>query len=176
MPRDVMYPEDVRGEGPRRRVEHQFRISVVWVKGRFLGDGWMHEESGGQECASGFIVLGEIAGALDGELTNYLPIMTSHLRDANRLLKCISAILSRSHHSMPRQSASVSRGHITTVTPQVQELSGSALVQFSLRTLAHFNFKGYDLLVFARESVYVYLENEDGATRKDAALCCCKLV
>ncbi|XP_047260955.1 serine/threonine-protein kinase TOR-like [Capsicum annuum] len=77
---------------------------------------------------------------------------------------------------MPRQSASVSRGHITMVTPQVSELSGSALVQLALRTLARFNFKGHDLLVFARESVVVYLEDEDGATRKDAALCCCKLV
>ncbi|PHT28669.1 hypothetical protein CQW23_31725 [Capsicum baccatum] len=77
-----MYPEDVRGEGPRRQVEHQFRISVGGVKGRFLGDGWLHEEGGGQERASGFIALGEIAGTLDGELTNYLPTITSHLRDA----------------------------------------------------------------------------------------------
>ncbi|PHT26781.1 hypothetical protein CQW23_33611 [Capsicum baccatum] len=34
------------------------------------------------ERASGFIALSEIAGALDGELTNYLPTITSHLRDA----------------------------------------------------------------------------------------------
>ncbi|PHT56275.1 Serine/threonine-protein kinase TOR [Capsicum baccatum] len=174
---------------------------------RFLGGGWLHEEGGGQERASGFIALGEIAAALDGELTNYLPTITSHLRDAiaprrgrsslealtcvgniakamgptmephvrglldsmfssglsltlvealeqitesippllptiqNRLLKCISVILSRSHHSMPRQLAS-----------------------------------GHDLFVFGRESVVVYLEDEDGATRKDVALCCCKIV
>ncbi|PHT56278.1 Serine/threonine-protein kinase TOR [Capsicum baccatum] len=158
------------------------------------------------ERASGFIALGEIAGALDGELTNYLPTITSHLRDAiaprrgrpslevlacvgniakaigptkephvhglldfmfssrlsltlveeleqitesippllptiqNRLLKCISAILSRSHHSMPRQPAS-----------------------------------GHDPFVFARESVIVYLEDKDRAIRKDVALCRCKL-
>ncbi|PHT27686.1 hypothetical protein CQW23_32736 [Capsicum baccatum] len=222
MPRDVMYPKDVCAEGPRRQVEHQFRISV--------------------ERSSGFITLGEIAGALDGELTNYLPIISSHLRDAitprrgrpslealayvgniakamgqtmephvrglldsmfssglsltlvealeqitesippllptiqNYLLKFFSAILSRSHHSMPRQSASVSQGHFTMVTPQVPELSGSVMVQLALRTLAHFNFKGHDLLVFARESVVVYLENEDAATRKDVVLCCCTLV
>ncbi|KAF3618314.1 hypothetical protein FXO38_33315 [Capsicum annuum] len=190
------------------------------------------------ERASGFIVLGEMAG----ELTNYLPTITSHLLDAiaprrgrpslealacvgniakamgptmephvrdlldfmfssrlsltlvevleqitesippllptiqNQLLECISAILSRSYHSMPRQSASVSRGHITTVTPQVPELSGSTLVQLALRTLARFNFKGHDLLEFAREFVVVYLEDKDGATRKDAALCYYKLV
>ncbi|XP_010315169.1 serine/threonine-protein kinase TOR isoform X1 [Solanum lycopersicum] len=194
------------------------------------------------ERASGFIALGEMAGALDGELINYLPTITSHLRDAiaprrgrpslealacvgniakamgptmephvrglldpmfsaglsvtlvdsldlltesippllptiqNRLLECISAILSRSHHAMSRQSAALSRGHLATVTPQVPELSGSALVQLSLQTLARFNFKGHDLLEFARESVVVYLEDEDGATRKDAALCCCKLI
>lgn len=34
------------------------------------------------ERASGFIALGEMAGALDGELINYLPTITSHLRDA----------------------------------------------------------------------------------------------
>lgn len=34
------------------------------------------------ERASGFIALGEMAGALDGELSNYLPTITSHIRDA----------------------------------------------------------------------------------------------
>lgn len=34
------------------------------------------------ERASGFIALGEMAGALDGELINYLPTIMSHLRDA----------------------------------------------------------------------------------------------
>ncbi|PHU26331.1 Serine/threonine-protein kinase TOR [Capsicum chinense] len=34
------------------------------------------------ERASGFIALGKMAGALDGELINYLPTITSHLRDA----------------------------------------------------------------------------------------------
>ncbi|PHU26346.1 Serine/threonine-protein kinase TOR [Capsicum chinense] len=189
------------------------------------------------ERAIGFIVLGEMVGALDGELTNYLPTITSHLLDAiaphrgrpslealacvgniakamgptmephvhglldsmfssglsltlvealdippllptiqNWLLECILAIISRSYHSMPRQSASVTRGHITTVTPQVPELSGSVLVQLALRTLTRFNFKGHDLLEFARDSFVLYLEDEDGATTKDAALCYYKLV
>lgn len=34
------------------------------------------------ERASGFIALGEMAGALDGELKHYLPTITNHLRDA----------------------------------------------------------------------------------------------
>ena len=34
------------------------------------------------ERASGFVALGEMAGALDGELVHYLPTITSHLRDA----------------------------------------------------------------------------------------------
>lgn len=34
------------------------------------------------ERASGFIALGEMAGALDGELVNYLPTIIPHLRDA----------------------------------------------------------------------------------------------
>ncbi|PHT30550.1 hypothetical protein CQW23_29855 [Capsicum baccatum] len=108
------------------------------------------------------------------QITESIPPLLPTIQ--NRLLEFISTILSRSNHSMPRQSASVSRGIIKTVTPQVPELIGSTLVQLCLRTLAHFNFKGYDLLEFARESVIVYLEDEDGATRKDVALCCCKLV
>ncbi|VFQ96023.1 unnamed protein product [Cuscuta campestris] len=192
------------------------------------------------EQASGFIALGEMAGALDGELINYLPTITSHLRDAiaprrgrpsmeaiacvgniakamgpvmephvrglldalfssrlsltlvealdqisisiptllptiqDRLLDCISTILSRSHQSRP--SVASSRGHVANATQQVPELSGSALVQLALQTLARFNFKGHDLLEFAKECVVSYLEDEDGGTRKDAALCCSKLV
>lgn len=34
------------------------------------------------ERASGFVALGEMAGALDGELVHYLPTIMSHLRDA----------------------------------------------------------------------------------------------
>ncbi|KAF3618310.1 hypothetical protein FXO37_34246 [Capsicum annuum] len=40
------------------------------------------------ERASGFIPLGEMAGALDGELINYLPTITSHLRDAVLSITC----------------------------------------------------------------------------------------
>ncbi|XP_059653076.1 serine/threonine-protein kinase TOR-like isoform X1 [Cornus florida] len=194
------------------------------------------------ERASGFIALGEMAGALDGELINYLPTITSHLRDAiaprrakpslealacvgsiakamgppmephvrslldamfstglsstlvesleqitasipsllptiqERLLECISLVLSRSHYAQARPSIAASRGNMASSIQQVSEPSGSALVQLALQTLARFNFKGHDLLEFARESVVVYLEDEDGATRKDAALCCCRLI
>ncbi|KAJ6716454.1 SERINE/THREONINE-PROTEIN KINASE TOR, partial [Salix koriyanagi] len=194
------------------------------------------------ERGSGFIALGEMAGALDGELVNYLPTITAHLRDAiaprrakpslealvcvgniakamgpamepfvrslldvmfsaglsstlvdaleqisvsipsllptiqERLLDCISLVLSKSHYSQPRTTVPPVRGGAANAPQQVSELSGSALVQLTLQTLARFNFKGHELLKFARESVVVYLDDGDGATRKDAALCCCKLV
>ncbi|KAK3011996.1 hypothetical protein RJ639_011254, partial [Escallonia herrerae] len=172
------------------------------------------------ERASGFIALGEMAGALDGELVHYLPTIMSHLRDAIAprrgrqllealacvgniaksmgpamephvcglldamfsaglsftLVEALEQITIRSHHAQTRPSVATSRGNYTSSTQQVSELSGSGLVQLALQTLARFNFKGHDLLEFARESVVVYLEDEDGATRKDAALCCCKLV
>ncbi|KAF3772753.1 Serine/threonine-protein kinase [Nymphaea thermarum] len=51
-----------------------------------------------------------------------------------------------------------------------------ALERMTSRTLAQFDFKGHDLLEFAKQSVLAYLEDEDGATRKDAAICCCRLV
>ncbi|KAG5254064.1 TARGET OF RAPAMYCIN family protein [Salix suchowensis] len=194
------------------------------------------------ERGSGFIALGEMAGALDGELEHYLPTITAHLRDAiaprrakpslealacvgniakamktamepyvrslldvmlssglsptlvealeqisdsipsllptiqERLLDCISLVLSKSYFSQSRAAIHTVRGGMTNAPQQVSDLSGSALVQLALQTLARFNFKGHELLEFARESVVVYLDDEDGATRKDAALCCCKLV
>ncbi|KAK6276212.1 hypothetical protein POUND7_005921 [Theobroma cacao] len=75
-----------------------------------------------------------------------------------------------------RPAAALVRRTAANIPQPVSELSGSALVQFALQTLACFNFTGHELLEFARESVVVYLDDEDGATRKDAALCCCKLV
>ncbi|KAL6517525.1 hypothetical protein OROMI_033226 [Orobanche minor] len=194
------------------------------------------------EAAGGFIALGEMAGALDGELINYLPTITSHLRDAIaprrgrpslealacvgyiakamgpsvkphilslldamfsaglsstlvealehitasipsmlqtiqvRLLECISGVLSRNQQVQSRPSNAITRTSSSAAILQVSELSGPALVQLALQTLAQFNFKDHDLLEFARESVVLYLEDEDGGTRKDAALCCCKLM
>ncbi|KAJ6751102.1 hypothetical protein OIU85_001610 [Salix viminalis] len=194
------------------------------------------------ERGSGFIALGEMAGALDGELEHYLPTITAHLRDAiaprrakpslealacvgniakamktamepyvrslldvmlssglsptlvealeqisdsipsllptiqERLLDCILLVLSKSYFSQSRAAIHTVRGGMTNAPQQVSDLSGSALVQLALQTLARFNFKGHELLEFARESVVVYLDDEDGVTRKDAALCCCKLV
>ncbi|XP_042517087.1 serine/threonine-protein kinase TOR isoform X2 [Macadamia integrifolia] len=194
------------------------------------------------ERASGFIALGEMAGALDGELIHYLPTITVHLRDAiaprrgrpslealacvgsfakamglamephvrslldamfsaglsptlvealeqitvsipsllptiqDLLLDCISLALSRAHYTQPRPGGAAVRGSMINNPQQVSDLSGSALVQLALQTLARFNFKGHELLEFAKDSVVVYLEDEDGATRRDAALCCCRLV
>ncbi|XP_034226738.1 serine/threonine-protein kinase TOR isoform X3 [Prunus dulcis] len=194
------------------------------------------------ERSSGFVALGEMAGALDGELVHYLPTISSHLRDAiaprrgrpslealacvgniakamgpamephvcglldvmfsaglsptlvealeqittsipsllptiqHRLLDCISVVLSKSHHPQGRSAVGMGRGNLINMPQQVSDLSGSALVQLALQTLARFNFKGHDLLEFARESVVVYLDDDDGAVRKDAALCCCRLV
>ncbi|KAG2704801.1 hypothetical protein I3760_05G022000 [Carya illinoinensis] len=194
------------------------------------------------ERASGFIALGEMAGALDGDLVHYLPTITSHLRDAiaprrgkpslealacvgsiskamgpvmephvrglldvmfsaglsstlvealeqitvsippllptiqDRLLGCISVVLSKSHYLQGRHAVGIGRGNVMNIPQQASDLTGSALVPLALQTLACFNFKGHELLEFARESVVVYLDDEDGATRKDAALCCCRLV
>lgn len=37
-------------------------------------------------------------------------------------------------------------------------------------------YQGHELLEFARNSGVVYLEDGDGNTRRDAAVCCCQLV
>ncbi|ONK75400.1 uncharacterized protein A4U43_C03F16460 [Asparagus officinalis] len=194
------------------------------------------------ERASGFIALGEMAGALDGELIPYLPTITLHLREAiaprrgrpssealacvgsfakamgsamephvrglldsmfsgglspvlvealeqitqsipsllptiqERLLDCISIALSKTLYPQAKPGVSGARTNATTVSQQVSDINGSVLVQLALRTLANFNFKGHELLEFARESVVLYLEDEDGNTRREAAICCCRLV
>ncbi|GAB2292090.1 hypothetical protein Dimus_026338 [Dionaea muscipula] len=193
------------------------------------------------ERASGFIALGEMAGALDGELVHYLPTITSHIRDAitprkgrpspealacigsiakamgpameshirglldvmfstglspqlvealeqitisipsllptiqDRLIESIYTTLSKTHTAQAKPAVIV-RGSAMSAPLLVSDLSSPALVQLALQTLALFNFKGHDLLEFSRESVLPYLEDEDGATRKDAALCCCRLM
>ncbi|XP_047315173.1 serine/threonine-protein kinase TOR isoform X1 [Impatiens glandulifera] len=194
------------------------------------------------ERASGFIALGEMAGALDGELVHFLPTIMSHIRDAiaprrgrpslealacvgniakamgpamephvcslldamfatglsstlvealdkisvsipsllptiqERLLSCISVVLSKSPHSNSRSLVTMNRANITNTAQHIMELTVPAMVQLALQTLARFNFKGHDLLEHARDTIVLYLEDEDGTTRKDAALCCCSLV
>ncbi|GAB2218008.1 hypothetical protein Droror1_Dr00001223 [Drosera rotundifolia] len=193
------------------------------------------------ERATGFVALGEMAGALDGELIHYLPTLISHIRDAitprkgvpssealtcvgniakamglvaephirglldimfstgltphlveaveqitisitsllptiqDRLLESISLALSKSHAAQTGQAVVV-RESATSMSLPVSDISSPSRIQLALRTLAHFNFKGHDLLEFSRESVLPYLEDEDGAKRKDAALCCCILL
>ncbi|KAJ1381615.1 Tetratricopeptide-like helical domain superfamily [Sesbania bispinosa] len=103
------------------------------------------------------------------QISTSIPSLLPTIQD--RLLDSISMVLSKSHYHLGRPVQSMGRGAIINVPQQVSELSGSALVQLALQTLARFNFKGHDLLEFARDSVVVYLDDEDGATRKDAALC-----
>lgn len=58
-----------------------------------------------------------------------------------RLLDCISLALSRSHYPIARPAVAMARGSTVNTAQQVSDLSGPALVQLSLQTLARFNFK-----------------------------------
>ncbi|GLT98087.1 hypothetical protein SLE2022_156090 [Rubroshorea leprosula] len=111
--------------------------------------------------------------ALD-QITASIPSLLPTIQD--QLLDSISLVLSKSHYSQARPPTASVRGNVANSPLQVSEHSSPALVQLALQTLAGFNFKGHELLEFARESVVIYLDDEDGTTRKDAALCCCKLV
>lgn len=64
----------------------------------------------------------------------------------NRLLECISAVLSQSHHAQAKSSITPTRANVASTTQHISELSGSALVQIGLQTLAQFNFKVSSLL------------------------------
>ena len=71
----------------------------------------------------------------------YLSIPTLLPTIQDRLLECISVVLSRSHNAQARPSVATSRGNVTNTSSPVSELSGCALVQLALQTLARFNFK-----------------------------------
>ncbi|XP_030468800.2 serine/threonine-protein kinase TOR-like isoform X2 [Syzygium oleosum] len=194
------------------------------------------------ERASGFIALGEMAGALDGKLIEYLPTIMSYICDAiaprkgrpslealacvgsiakamgpvmephirgildvmfsagisptlvdalekittsipsllppiqSWLLSCFSSVLSKTHPPPEKWAIALVRGSMVNTSKQISEISGSALVQLALQTLARFNFKGKELLEFAKESVIIYLDDGDRETRKAAALCYFKMV
>ena len=59
------------------------------------------------ERGSGFIALGEMAGALDGELVNYLPTIMSHIRDAVSSLICSCHIFIWIDFGFPSVSSSM---------------------------------------------------------------------
>ncbi|PHT30586.1 Serine/threonine-protein kinase TOR [Capsicum baccatum] len=179
------------------------------------------------ERASGFIALREMVGALNGELINYLPTISSHLRDAVMLYMSLQMYLSKCEicfsQIAPRRGrpslevlaciGNIAKAMGPTMEPHVCGLLDSMfssglsltlveaseqitesippflptiqnhLLEFisTIRSRSHHSMpkqsaSGHDLLEFARESIVVYLEDEDGATRKDVALCCCKLV
>lgn len=111
--------------------------------------------------------------ALD-QIASSLPSLLPTIQE--RLLDCISVVLSKTPYRTTRPGGSVVRSNTVINPHQVLDVSGPALVQRALKTLANFNFKGHELLEFARDAVVPYLEDEDGATRRDAAICCCKLV
>jgi serine/threonine-protein kinase mTOR len=67
-----------------------------------------------------------------------IPSLMPTIQD--RLLDSISMVLSKSPY-LGRPAQSIGRGTNINVVPQVSELSGSALIQLALQTLARFNFK-----------------------------------
>lgn len=104
-----------------------------------------------------------------------LPSLLSTVQE--RLLDSISQVLARSPYGVARGSGMPApRLSLVPSSPQGSEQSGSALVQLALRTLTTFDLKGHELLEFTREAVVLYLEDEDGVTRRDAAVCCCRLM
>ncbi|CAA6660213.1 unnamed protein product [Spirodela intermedia] len=155
------------------------------------------------ERASGFIALGEMAGALDGELVQYLPTITSHLREAiaprrgkpsQEALACVGSFANAMKTAMEPHvrallDAMFSSGLSPTLVEALEQITVSIpsllsnvqerlldCISLALSRIPYPQARGHELLEFARESVVGYLEDEDGTTRRDAALCCCKLI
>ncbi|MCO5558518.1 hypothetical protein L7F22_012103 [Adiantum nelumboides] len=94
-----------------------------------------------------------------------------------RLLDSISFVLAKStYRSAKAISAVPPRPLGVPSSPQSPEVTGASLVQLALRTLTTFNLKGHELLEFTRAAVIPYLEDDDPITRRDAGICCCRLM
>ncbi|KAL4573735.1 hypothetical protein LXL04_020551 [Taraxacum kok-saghyz] len=102
------------------------------------------------------------------QITISIPSLLPTIQD--RLLESISEVLSKPQNAHTGASATPSRVNTASDMQQMSELTGSDF-KVSKQIFLQFCFI-HDLLEFARESVVVYLEDDDGATRKDAALCC----
>lgn len=76
-----------------------------------------------------------------------IPSMLPTIQD--RLLDTISIVLSKSRYHPGRPAQSIGRGTIINIPQQISELSGPALVQLALQTLARFNFKVLYTLPFS---------------------------
>ncbi|KAH7427560.1 hypothetical protein KP509_10G049200 [Ceratopteris richardii] len=108
-------------------------------------------------------------------IVSRLPSLLSTVQE--RLLDSISFVLAKSsYHSAKAISAAPARSPPVPSSPQPSDLTNSELVQLALRTLTTFNLKGHELLEFTRAAVVLYLEDEDPITRKEAGICCCRLM
>lgn len=93
-----------------------------------------------------------------------------------RLLDSISFVLAKTPYRTTRGVTPVVRPLKNAWMPSTMDISGPALTQLALNTLTNFDLRGHELLEFAREAVIVYLEDDDAATRREAAECCSHLV
>lgn len=108
-------------------------------------------------------------------IVSSLPTLLSTVQE--RLLDSISFVLAKStYRSAKTTSAGPTRAPVVPSSPQAPELTGAALIQLALRTLTTFDLKGHELLEFTRAAVVPYLEDEDPVTRRDAGVCCCRLM
>ncbi|KAK6257755.1 hypothetical protein QUC31_001214, partial [Theobroma cacao] len=73
------------------------------------------------------------------QITVSIPSLLPTIQD--RLLDSISLVLSKSPYFRARPLAALVRGTAANIPQPMSELSGSALVQLALQTLARFNFR-----------------------------------
>ncbi|EFJ04540.1 hypothetical protein SELMODRAFT_449361, partial [Selaginella moellendorffii] len=107
------------------------------------------------------------------QIVTSLPSLLPPIQE--RLLDFISLVLCKAPYFSQRKSLLVRLPQKAVGLPS-SEIQGPALVQLALKILTNFNFKGHDLLEFAREAVVMHLEDDDAGVRRHAARCCCRLV
>ena len=121
---------------------------------------WLHTPSPAEALVK---ALTEIVGALPATLP----------RVQSMLLDLLSLVLARKPIS---SSASSSTLQTLQAALAAGELQGAAMTRLALATLGSFSFVPYPLLDFVRDYVLPYLDDNDAAIRKAAALAACHVV
>ncbi|ACO68161.1 target of rapamycin kinase [Micromonas commoda] len=110
-----------------------------------------------------------LVDALEG-VSNALPALTPAIQ--RKLIEVISSVL-----SPETQIFGVSvGGSKDKAVDATRRKAHRARVQLALRTLGTFPFGASVLLGFVRRNVVEYLDDDDPATRREAALTCCRLL
>eukprot|EP01116_Phalansterium_solitarium_P018594 TRINITY_DN4988_c0_g1_i2.p1 TRINITY_DN4988_c0_g1~~TRINITY_DN4988_c0_g1_i2.p1 ORF type:complete len:2361 (-),score=824.80 TRINITY_DN4988_c0_g1_i2:390-7472(-) len=132
----------------------------------------------GRELLDMLFALGLCPALIDclAEIAQFVPQLSQEVQE--RLLDLLSRILSGkrfTHAGTPARRRKLAEPPAPPQTFASTREEFDRIVAMALLTLGTFNFEGYFLVDFARDTVVKYFKDPNVAVRKQAAMCCCKL-